>query len=190
MKTLINDLLAFSRVGTQGRPFAAVACEAALARALGNLQAAIAESGAEIRHDPLPVLPGDESQLTQLFQNLVGNAVKFRRSDPPRVRISASRENGDWRFSVADNGIGIDPQFFDRVFIIFQRLHGREEFPGTGIGLALCKKIIERHRGRIWIESEPGRGATFHFTLPAGPAAGAAEPVSPPAAAISQGDTP
>ena len=128
---------------------------------------AIADSGAVITHDPLPSLPADQTQLTQLFQNLVGNALKFRRpEEPPRIHVAAAREDSAWRFSVRDNGLGIDPQFFDRIFIIFQRLHGREEYPGTGIGLAVCKKIVERHGGRIWVESEPGKGSTFHFTIP------------------------
>ena len=167
MQTLINDLLAFSRVGTRGNPFAAVECEALLQAAQANLEAAIAESEAVITHDPLPTLVADRTQLTQLFQNLFGNAIKFRRpGQAPRIHVSAARQDGAWQLSVRDNGIGIDSQYFDRIFILFQRLHGREEYPGTGIGLAVCKKIVERHGGRMWVESAPGTGSTFHFTLP------------------------
>jgi PAS domain S-box-containing protein len=167
MQSLINDLLTFSRIGTRGNPFAPVACEDAVRTAGENLGVAIAESGAVVTHGPLPTVRADATQLTQLFQNLLGNSIKFRRPDePPRVHISAAREDSAWRFSVRDNGIGIDPQYFDRIFIIFQRLHGRAEYPGTGIGLAVCKKIVERHGGRLWVESEPGRSATFHFTIP------------------------
>ena len=167
MQTLINDLLAFSRIGTRGNPFAPVECEAILRAARENLDVAIAESRAVITHDPLPALLADPTQLTQLFQNLFSNAIKFRRPEtPPRIHVSAVRQDGDWRLSVRDNGIGIDPQYFERIFIIFQRLHGREQYPGTGIGLAVCKKIVERHGGRMWVESEPGTGSTFHFTIP------------------------
>ena len=167
MQTLINDLLAFSRIGTRGNPFAPVDCEEILQAAKENLEVAIAESGAVITHDPLPALVADQTQLTQLFQNLFSNAIKFRRpAEAPRIHVSAARQDGAWRFSVRDNGIGIDPQYFDRIFIIFQRLHGREEYSGTGIGLAICKKIVERHGGRMWVESEPGTGSTFHFTIP------------------------
>ena len=167
MQTLINDLLAFSRVGTRGNPFASVACEEVLQAAKENLDVTIAESRAVITHDPLPTLAADQTQLTQLFQNLFANAIKFRRPEKaPRIHVSAARQDGAWRFSVRDNGIGIDPQFFERIFVIFQRLHGREEYPGTGIGLAICKKIAERHGGRMWVESEPGTGSTFYFTIP------------------------
>ena len=167
MQTLINDLLAFSRIGTRGSPFAPVCCEEILQTAEENLDVAIEESGAIITRDPLPTLSGDRTQLTQLFQNLFSNAIKFRRPEvAPRIHVSATRQDGAWRLSVRDNGLGIDRQFFDRIFIIFQRLHGREEYPGTGIGLAICKKIVERHEGCIWVESEPGQGSTFHFTIP------------------------
>jgi PAS domain S-box-containing protein len=167
MQTLINDLLTFSRIGTRGKPFELADGAQVLAAAQENLQAAIAESGAVITHDPLPTLLGDPTHLTQLFQNLFSNAIKFRRADqPPRIHVSATRQEGAWELSVRDNGIGIDPQFFERIFIIFQRLHAREDYPGTGIGLALCKKIVERHGGRLWVESVPGTGSTFHFTLP------------------------
>ncbi len=173
MQTLINDLLAYSRVGTRGKPFKKTDCEAVLQAALSNLQIAIRESGAEVTHDPLPTVMGDVTQLIQLFQNLVGNAIKFHGQDPPRVHIGVERivePTGEdcWKFSVRDNGIGIEPQFFDRIFAIFQRLHSRDEYPGTGIGLAVCKKIIERHGGRIWVESTQGQGTTFFFTIPAG----------------------
>lgn len=126
----------------------------------------IEESGAKITNDPLPVVKGDETQLVRLFQNLVDNAIKFRGVDAPEIHISCTPQNGSYLFSIRDNGIGIDPRYFDRIFIIFQRLHGTDQYPGTGIGLAMCKKIVDRHRGKIWIESEPGKGTTFYFTLP------------------------
>ena len=167
MQSLINDLLAFSRIGTRGQPFAATGCQEIVEAAKENLQAAIAESGALFTQEPLPTLLVDRTQLTQLFQNLFSNAMKFRRpGETPRIHVSAAREDRTWHLRVRDNGIGIDPQFFDRVFVIFQRLNPREEYPGTGIGLAVCKKIVERHGGRIWVESQPGRGSTFHFTVP------------------------
>jgi len=167
MQTLINDLLAFSRIGTRGNPFAPVDCGKAFHAAMENLEVAIAQSAAVITTDPLPWLVADYSQLTQLFQNLFSNAIKFRRpEEAPRIHVSAVRQDGAWLFSVRDNGIGIAQQYFDRIFIIFQRLHGREEYSGTGIGLAICKKIVERHGGRMWVESEPGTGSTFHFTIP------------------------
>ncbi len=167
MQTLINDLLAFSRVGTRGNPFLPVAAEEILRAAEENLEVSITESRAVITHDPLPTLRADATQLRQLLQNLISNSVKFRRAEEdPRIHISAARLQGAWRVSVRDNGIGIASPYFDRIFIIFQRLHGREDYPGTGIGLAICKKIVERHGGRIWVESEPGKGATFYFTIP------------------------
>ncbi|MGK7900826.1 MAG: ATP-binding protein [Hormoscilla sp.] len=166
MQKLIDDLLAYSRVGTRGKEFAPIVVETVLDRALTNLQIRIAESGAVITTDPLPTLNGDSTQLIQLFQNLIGNAIKFRSDQPPQIHIGAKQQSHEWLFSVRDNGIGIDPQFADRIFTIFQRLHARDEYPGTGIGLAVCKKIVDRHGGRIWVESELGQGSTFYFTLP------------------------
>ena len=166
MQQLISDLLAFSRVGTRGRPLAPMDAQAAYEEALGNLALTIDESGAEVSADPLPMVTGDYGQIVQLLQNLIGNAIKFRGEAAPRVHLSAERRDAEWVFSLADNGIGIDSQYFERIFVIFQRLQGRREFPGTGIGLALCKKIVARHNGRIWVESEPGRGTTFQFTIP------------------------
>ena len=165
MQALITDLLAYSRVGTHIHPFEPTACDTVLAEALANLSVAIQESGAVVQHDPLPTLLADASQLGQVFQNLIGNALKFRSERPPEVRITARREAGAWLFAVSDNGIGIEPQYFDRIFRVFQRLHTRTRYPGTGIGLAICKKIVERHGGSIWIESQPDQGSTFYFTL-------------------------
>lgn len=166
MQALINDLLTFSRVGTRGKPLESVNSAAALESALLNLEVAIEEAKAKVTHGPLPTVVADEGQFTQLFQNLVGNAVKFHGATPPEIHVSAERDGRSWRFSVRDNGIGIDPRHFDRLFIVFQRLHGRTEYPGTGIGLAVCKKIVERHKGRIWVESAAGKGSTFFFTIP------------------------
>lgn len=166
MQALINDLLEFSRVGRRGAPLANVSSEAALRHALDNLRAALGETGAAIVHDPLPLVRGDLTQLAQVFQNLIGNALKFHGPEPPRIEIRAQRDRSEWRFSVRDNGIGFDPRYADRIFLIFQRLHGREQYRGNGIGLAVCRNIVERHGGRIWAESEPGRGSTFFFTLP------------------------
>jgi PAS domain S-box-containing protein len=169
MQQMIRALLNLSRVGRRDQDLAPTDVEALLERTLRALQRAVEETGAEVTHDPLPTVMADEAQLGQVFQNLIANALKFRReSVPPHVHISARREGETWLFAVADNGIGIDPQQADRIFEIFQRLHTWEEYPGTGIGLALSRKIIERHGGRIWVESEPGEGATFYFTLPVG----------------------
>ena len=165
MQRLIQDLLAYSRVSTGGHQFKPTSVDAALGYALDNLRHAMKESGAVVTHDPLPTVIGDEKQLAQLFQNLLSNAVKFRGHEPPRIHVSAKRTDVEWLFSVRDNGIGLDAQYADRIFVIFQRLHNRQEYPGTGIGLAICKKIVERHGGRIWVESEPGKGATFYFTI-------------------------
>ena len=167
MQILITDLLAYSRVGRRGKKFIETSCEAALDRALFNLQAVIERSGAVVTRDLLPEVMGEGSQLTQLFQNLIGNAVKFCKDRTPRIHISAERKKNEWVFSVRDNGIGIEPEYSERIFSIFQRLHGRQEYQGTGIGLAICRKVVERHGGRIWVESEPGSGSTFYFTIPA-----------------------
>ncbi|MEO6785601.1 MAG: PAS domain S-box protein, partial [Chthoniobacteraceae bacterium] len=166
MQQLIQDLLAYARVSTRGRHFEQTDSGAALEHALANLVVAISESGASVTHDPMPVLNADPAQLTQLFQNLIGNGVKFRTATRPEIHVGAQQKNGDWVFSVRDNGIGIEPKDRDRVFVIFQRLHSRDEYPGTGIGLAICKRIVERHGGRIWVESEPGKVSTFFFTIP------------------------
>ena len=168
MHTLVNDLLAYSRVGTRGEPFMPTDLSSVLSAATANLEVAIEESHAVVTHDRLPTVLGDESQLIQLFQNLLGNAIKFRSDAPPMIHLSVEETNGDWKLSVHDNGIGIDMQYAERIFAVFQRLHGREEYPGTGIGLAVVKKIVERHGGRIWVESEPAKGSTFYFTLPKG----------------------
>jgi PAS domain S-box-containing protein len=166
MRALIHDLLAYARVGSQGKKLTPTDCDAVAERALGHLEAAIGESGAEVTRQTLPVVEGDESQLVQLFQNLIGNAIKFRGHQPPRVHVSARRNGHEWIFSVRDNGIGIDPQYAERIFVIFQRLHNRREYAGTGMGLAICKKIVERHGGRIWVESQPGNGCAFCFSIP------------------------
>ncbi|AFY30939.1 ATP-binding protein [Calothrix sp. PCC 7507] len=180
MRQLIQDLLAYSRIGTRGQVFVPTDCNAVLDQALDQLRVAIAESNTKITHDPLPTLLADKTQLVQLFQNLLGNAIKFRRHESPQIHISAvkkiaSAKAGEeklltqksvWLFSVQDNGIGIKPQYLERIFEVFRRLHTRREFAGTGIGLAICKKIVERHTGEIWAESEPGVGTTFYFTLP------------------------
>ncbi|WP_455389284.1 sensor histidine kinase, partial [Petrachloros mirabilis] len=166
MQKLINDLLDYSRVHSRGTPFEPTDCNTILNRTLVHLSDAIEESGAVVAADPLPVIRGDDTQLTQLFKNLISNAIRFHGAVPPRVHISAERKEQAWVFSVRDNGIGIDPKYAERIFIIFKRLHGRRKYPGTGIGLAICKKIVERHGGRIWVESELGKGATFYFTIP------------------------
>jgi len=167
MWKLINDLLIYSRVGMPGKELESADCEAVLNQSLNNLKVAIEEKGTVVTHDPLPTVMADNLQMGQLFQNLIGNAIKFRGNEPPRIHVSASRKGNVWTFSVRDNGIGIAPEYAERIFIIFQRLHGRKEYDGTGIGLAICKRIVERHGGRIWAESEVGKGATFYFTLPA-----------------------
>ncbi|MFN6569088.1 GAF domain-containing protein [Dendronalium sp. ChiSLP03b] len=198
MQTLINDLLNYSRVSTRGQPFEQVDCQVIFDRAIANLKVAIEECGGAITHDPLPVLRADPTQLAQVLQNLIGNAIKFRGQQPPKIHVGAVRKGGEageaggageelltqhglnaplpltalstqhseWLFSVRDNGIGLEAQYAERIFVIFQRLHGRSQYPGTGIGLAICKKIIERHGGCIWVESEPGQGSTFYFTIP------------------------
>jgi light-regulated signal transduction histidine kinase (bacteriophytochrome) len=166
MQRLIQDLLAYSRVGTKGINLLDTSSEDALQIALENLRGTIAQSGAEVTHDPLPAVLADEMQLIQLFQNLVGNAIKYRNPEAPLVHISAARNGkGSWMFSVRDNGIGIESQYFEKIFAMFQRLHRRDEFSGTGIGLAICKKIVARHGGSISVESKLGHGSTFHFAL-------------------------
>jgi len=167
MQQLILDLLEYARVDTRGQPLEPVDADAVCRWTVEDLKMAIADSHGEVTWDPLPVVKADATQLGMVFQNLIGNALKFHGEEPPRVHISAQRRDGEWVFSVRDNGIGIDPIHFDRIFVIFQRLHTAREYPGTGIGLAICKKIVERHGGRIWVESAPGKGATFYFTLPA-----------------------
>ena len=167
MHTLLNDMLAFSRVTqNQNKPFTRAQLDAVLNTALMNLELTIKESGAEITSSHLPTAACDETQIGQVFQNLIGNAIKYKSADPPRIEISAEKRSEDWVISVKDNGIGIDPQYHERIFGIFKRLHGRE-LPGTGMGLAICKRIVERHGGRIWVESEQGKGADFRFSLPA-----------------------
>jgi PAS domain S-box-containing protein len=169
MQALINDLLAYSRVGTHARPFEPTDVNHVVRQAMKNLQVAIEESGATISCDPFPTVLADGQQLTQVFQNLLGNALKFRARDrAPVIHVGVEPRDGEWLFSVRDNGIGLDPQFSEKIFQMFQRLHTKGEYPGTGIGLAICKKIIERHGGRIWVESQPGQGATFYFTIPDG----------------------
>lgn len=166
MQTLIRDLLTFSRVGTHGKPLQPTDCQEVYDRAVADLHAAIKESGAVVTHNGLPTLTADATQLEQLFQNLLANAIKFRSRKKPRVHVGADLTDGEWRFHVRDNGLGIDPEYADRIFVIFQRLHSRSQYPGTGIGLAVCQKIVERHGGRIWVESKPGKGSTFYFTIP------------------------
>jgi signal transduction histidine kinase len=166
MQQLINDLLEFSRVGTRGKELSLTDCEVVLPQVLANLKVAIAQSNAVVTHDPLPTVLGDGTQLIQLLQNLIGNAIKFRREEPPQVHVKAVQSPKEWVFEVRDNGIGMESEYFERIFTIFQRLHSKSEYPGTGIGLAVCKKIVERHGGRIWVESQLGEGTTFYFTIP------------------------
>jgi light-regulated signal transduction histidine kinase (bacteriophytochrome) len=167
MKTLILDLLVFSRAGSNESGHRTISAESALQKALANLKASILESGAIVTHDSLPVLMMNDTELAQVFQNLVGNAIKYRSAAVPEIHISVVNRGGkEWVFSVRDNGLGIEPQYLEKIFVLFQRLHGRQEFSGTGIGLALCRKIVERHGGKIWVESQPRNGSTFNFTLP------------------------
>ena len=167
MQDLINDLLAYSQVGSGSRPLEAVDCGTVFRRAVVNLSKAIDDSGAKVTSDHLPIVRGDEPQLTLLLQNLIANGIKFRGDPTPDVHLSAERRNGSWLFSVRDNGIGIEEEYSDRIFGIFQRLHTREQYQGTGVGLAICKRVVERHDGTIWVESKPGNGSVFRFTLPA-----------------------
>jgi len=167
MQRLVNDLLSYSRVGRHGTTFELLPAAKIVETALKNLQNAIADSGARVTLGELPMIAGDSTQLVQLFQNLIGNAVKFRGDRTPAIRIDAVPAEGNWvEVTVADNGIGVEPEFVERVFLIFQRLHPREAYEGTGIGLAIVKKVVENHGGRVWIESKPGQGTCFHFTLP------------------------
>jgi light-regulated signal transduction histidine kinase (bacteriophytochrome) len=165
MQRLIQDLLAYSRVGTKGQELLPTSSEDALSQSLRNLRGAIEERSASVTHDPLPMVLADETQLVQLFQNLIGNAIKYKESGQPHVHISAVKNHTMWKFAVKDDGLGIDPQYFERIFGMFQRLHKREEYAGTGIGLAICKKIIERHGGTITVQSKLGEGSTFTFNL-------------------------
>lgn len=166
MQTLINDMLSYARLGTNGKPFVPTDCTAILKRSLANLRIPLEQNGAVITYDPLPEVMANPIQLLQLLQNLIGNAIKFRNEEKPRIHISAERKEKEWVFSLSDNGIGIPAEFSERIFEIFQRLHNKKEYPGTGIGLATCKKIVERHGGRIWVKSEPGKGSIFFFTIP------------------------
>ena len=175
MQVLVRDLLAFSRVGRQGTELAKIDCNTLMETVLKNLQAAIAESGAQVICPQLPIVTADESQLMQVLQNLIANAIKFRGAAPPVIRVTGKKKDREWMFLIADNGIGIAPEHAEVVFAIFKRLHTRTEYPGSGIGLSICKKIVEHHGGRIWLESEPGHGCTFHFTLPVQPLPGKSE---------------
>jgi PAS domain S-box-containing protein len=166
MKRMITDLLDYSRVGIAGKPVDEVPAQEILEEALENLAAAIRESGARVSADPLPALWVDRAQFVRLFQNLIGDAIKFRGEATPRIHVGVLPQGGAWQFSFSDNGIGIEPQYLERIFGLFQRLHERSAFPGTGMGLALCRKIVEQHGGRMWAESTPGEGTTFHFTVP------------------------
>ncbi|MBD2233290.1 response regulator [Phormidium tenue] len=168
MRTLINDLLTYSRIGTRGHAFELTSCTAAVEQAIANLKLAIDESGAVVTYPDLPQLQADPTQLIQLFQNLIGNGIKFRGEAPVRIAIAVSQMEDAWLFSVQDNGIGLDPQYADQIFVIFQRLNNRTHYPGTGIGLAVCKKIVERHGGKIWVEAELNQGSTFYFTISQG----------------------
>ena len=166
MQNLINDLLAYSRIGSRDHRLEPTDCQAILDAVLANLEVPISESGAVVTRDELPTIYADPGQLIQLFQNLISNAIKFRSDRKPEIHVSAKKQNREWIFAVSDNGIGIAPDYFERIFRIFQRLHARNEYPGTGIGLAICKRVVERHGGRIWVESEPGHGTIFYFTFP------------------------
>ncbi|MGI0072041.1 MAG: sensor histidine kinase [Thermoplasmata archaeon] len=173
MQEMIDDLLTFARLGSRGQPFAAISLDRIGEQALTNLEVAVRTRKAQVQVDPLPVIQGDRVQLVQLFQNLIGNALKFCKSDVPRVRVRVADSGSEWTVTVSDNGIGISPEFQEKVFQIFQRLHTREEYPGSGIGLSICRRVVERHGGRIWVESTgtPGEGTAFHFTFPkSGPA--------------------
>jgi len=165
MQQMLTDLLAYTRVGGPTAAFTAVDMEALLARVLTDLQLVLADVKAEVTHDPLPTVQGNETRLGQVFHNLIGNALKFTGQAPPQIHVSAVREGHHWRFAVQDNGIGIDASQAEQIFQVFQRLHTGSEYPGTGMGLAICKKIVEHHGGRIWVESQAGKGSTFYFTI-------------------------
>lgn len=165
MKTLINDLLSYSRLTTRAKPFEPTDCDEIVRRAIENLEISIRDNSARIILGRFPTVPADGSQLVQLFQNLISNALKFRTETPPEIHINAESRDGQWLFSVSDNGIGINMEYAQRIFEVFQRLHSRSKYPGTGIGLAICRKVVERHGGRIWVESELGKGSTFYFTV-------------------------
>jgi signal transduction histidine kinase len=171
MQKLVQDLLAFSRVGRQGIAVESNDCNAMLQESISNLEAAIRDSGAVVQHTELPLVMADRSLLVQVFQNLIGNAIKFHGAEPPRIHVSAKTQGKEWVVSVADNGIGIAAEHKENVFVIFRRLHAHAEYPGNGIGLSICKKIVEQHGGRIWVDSEPGHGSAFQFTLPIKPTA-------------------
>lgn len=164
---LISELLTFSRVQSKEQTYKWLCFEEVLENTVDNLAVSIKEANAKITHDPLPEVVADYGQMVQLMENLVANALKFKGKQPPRIHISAKKSDGDWVFSIKDNGIGILEKDFGRIFEVFQKLHGKDEYSGTGIGLAICKKIIDRHRGRIWVESAPGKGSVFKFTLSA-----------------------
>jgi light-regulated signal transduction histidine kinase (bacteriophytochrome) len=166
MEQLIQDLLLYSRAGIRDWFCKPVDCEVVLARALANLQTAIEETRAHVTHDPLPTVKADDTQLVQVFQNLICNGIKFRTEATPCIHISVKEQETEWVLAIQDNGIGIDPEYAERIFVIFQRLHSRADYPGNGIGLAICKKVIENHGGRIWLKSLPRKGATFYFTIP------------------------
>jgi light-regulated signal transduction histidine kinase (bacteriophytochrome) len=168
VQDLILNLLEYSRVQTRGAPFVATDCNETLAQVLRSLRLSIEETRAVVTIDPLPTVSADQTQLGQLLQNLISNALKFHGPEPPQIHVTARPNGQEWLFSVRDQGIGLDPAYAEKIFVIFQRLHTRREYPGTGLGLALCKKIVERHGGRIWVTSQPGNGATFFFTLPRG----------------------
>jgi PAS domain S-box-containing protein len=167
MQRLINELLVYSRVGSQGSAFVETELESVLADVVQVLTISIAESGAEVTHDPMPTVVCDPTQIGQVFQNLIANAIKFHGDAPPRIHVGVESSGDEWVFSVKDNGLGIEPEYFDRIFVIFQRLQSRADYPGTGMGLAICKRIVERHGGRTWVESGEGIGSTFYFTLAA-----------------------
>ena len=166
MQRLINDLLSYSLVGARQKPVKPTDCNSVLSQVIANLSVTIEQNNVIITNDDLPTVMADASQMQELFKNLVGNAIKFRSEHAPRVHVSAKQNGNKWLFSVQDNGLGIDPQYNDKIFLIFQRLHSKEEYPGTGIGLAICKRIVERHGGKIWVDSNVGMGSTFYFTLP------------------------